>query len=562
MSSDSSSLLLAEVNTWNVDALRLFCRKRNLKVSGNKAELDARVFAASEMGIPVQPSANELITRTETEKARLLIAPDKTQMPDPLSLKDNWLCESDGLTSWPPIFLSDITVFLMKEHPGKDVDLHQRVLNEYKEGKAFRLFDSGFLKEVEYNGVSVDSDYCFMKARCTHSMSIHDVPHTSWVCAAKKSGEIASAYCTCVAGMSSSCIHVTALLFRVEAANRNGLTNPACTSRECSWNVPQQSSKVKPTRICDINWTASKLNKEPTRPTVDIRRSLFEAHTERVQLSDEQKRKHAYDCLKDVLPESSFVIMAKAEFGSEELEEVILEMAEDPVLVDITQKQLSTADIEAIEKATIGQSGNENWKLYRKGKITASNFHRVYTRVDTLKTRGGDATKLVETLQGLNVPSENVTALKYGRNMEHIAKQKFVKMFEKKHKAAQCRECGLFIDEQHQFLGATPDLLLECACCGKGVLEIKCPYSIVNDIPSAENLPYLEMSGGSERLKENHAYFDQIQGQMAITKRNWCYFYVYTQKGQYIEKIDFNLAYWEKIKSNLVWFYEKYVVAA
>ena len=51
--------------------------------------------------------------------------------------------------------------------------------------------------------------------------------------------------------MSSSCIHVTALLFWVEAANRNGLTNPACTS--CTWNVPQQSLKVKPTKICDIN---------------------------------------------------------------------------------------------------------------------------------------------------------------------------------------------------------------------------------------------------------------------------------------------------------------------
>lgn len=38
--------------------------------------------------------------------------------------------------------------------------------------------------------------------------------------------------------------------------------------------------------------------------------------------------------------------------------------------------------------------------------------------------------------------------------------------------------------------------------------------------------------------------------------------YVYTQKGQYIEKIDFNQAYWEKIKSNLVWFYEKCLVAA
>ena len=51
MSSDSSSLSLDEVNTWNVDALRLFCRKRHLKVSGNKAELVARVFATSEMGL-------------------------------------------------------------------------------------------------------------------------------------------------------------------------------------------------------------------------------------------------------------------------------------------------------------------------------------------------------------------------------------------------------------------------------------------------------------------------------------------------------------------------------
>ena len=118
-------------------------------------------------GIPVELSANELITRTETEKAKLLIARGKAQMPHPLSFKDNWLCESGGLTSWPLTFLSDITVFLMKEHPGKDVDLHQRVLNKYRKGKAFRLFDSRFLKEVKYNGVSVDSDYCFMKVRCT-----------------------------------------------------------------------------------------------------------------------------------------------------------------------------------------------------------------------------------------------------------------------------------------------------------------------------------------------------------------------------------------------------------
>ena len=96
-------------------------------MSGSKAELVARVFAASEMGIPVQPSADELILRTRSEKAKLLIAPNNTQLPDPLSLKDNWIRENDGLTSWPPIFLNDITLFLMQDHPGKDMDLHQRV---------------------------------------------------------------------------------------------------------------------------------------------------------------------------------------------------------------------------------------------------------------------------------------------------------------------------------------------------------------------------------------------------------------------------------------------------
>ena len=47
----------------------------------------------------------------------------------------------------------------------------------------------------------------------------------------------------------------------VTAANRNGLTNPACTSRPCVWNVPVERTSVQPTRICDMDFKASKLNK-------------------------------------------------------------------------------------------------------------------------------------------------------------------------------------------------------------------------------------------------------------------------------------------------------------
>ena len=36
-------------------------------------------------------------------------------------------------------------------------------------------------------------------------------------------------------GMGSTCNHVTAALFRIEAAMRLGLANPSCTTKTCEW---------------------------------------------------------------------------------------------------------------------------------------------------------------------------------------------------------------------------------------------------------------------------------------------------------------------------------------
>ena len=72
------------------------------------------------------------------------------------SLKD-WLREGDAIISWPPIFLSGITVFLMDDHPGKDVALHERVLNKYKEGKAYRLYEfTGTPYQLHRSSVSLN----------------------------------------------------------------------------------------------------------------------------------------------------------------------------------------------------------------------------------------------------------------------------------------------------------------------------------------------------------------------------------------------------------------------
>ena len=115
----------------------------------------------------MQPTNKELVKKMKKEKAELLqVSLDKKiTLPDPVSLKEGWLREENGLSSWPPGFLSDITIYLMKDHPGKDVDLHKRVLNEYKERKAYRLFESGFLKETLYHEVTKESDYCYLKSK-------------------------------------------------------------------------------------------------------------------------------------------------------------------------------------------------------------------------------------------------------------------------------------------------------------------------------------------------------------------------------------------------------------
>ncbi|XP_015768782.1 PREDICTED: MAM and LDL-receptor class A domain-containing protein 1-like [Acropora digitifera] len=109
--------------------------------------------------------------------------------------------------------------------------------------------------------------------------------------------------------------------------------------------------------------------------------------------------------------------------------------------------------------------------------------------------------------------------------------------FQENHRDASIRDCGLFVNDSKQYLGASPDALVECSCCGKKFLEIKCPSSIMNKTPLPENLPYLISKDGKVVLKESHMYFTQIQGQLAITKTHWCHFYVYSQIHEFLFSI-------------------------
>jgi hypothetical protein len=65
---------------------------------------------------------------------------------------------------------------------------------------------------------------------------------------------------------------------------------------------------------------------------------------------------------------------------------------------------------------------------------------------------------------------------------------------------------------------------------------------------------------GKISLKKTHSFYYQIQGQMALTGRHWCDFFVWTLKGHYVERIPFDASFWKEMSSKLNLFYEHYVV--
>ena len=109
------------------------------------------------------------------------------------------------------------------------------------------------------------------------------------------------------------------------------------------------------------------------------------------------------------------------------------------------------------------------------------------------------------SLTGGCAPPKDLPALKYGREMVTVAKAFYLEILKKNHKDVKYRECGLFIHETKQFLGASLDLSVECSCCGKGILEVKCPFSIANDIPTHLNLDYLVRINDEVTLKRKHS---------------------------------------------------------
>ena len=93
----------------------------------------------------------------------------------------------------------------------------------------------------------------------------------------------------------------------------------------------------------------------------------------------------------------------------------------------------------------------------------------------TLLHKNKTSINLCAKICGYQKKSKKSKFLEWGTSKEKIARKRYLRKYKSSHVNFQWQESGLFISQAYTYLGATPDGVISCNCCGEGVLERKCP---------------------------------------------------------------------------------------
>ena len=389
-------------------------------------------------------------------------------------------------------------------------------------------------------------------------------------------------YAVCFS-LGEGCSHTAAVMFKIECAVRLGYTST--TSQPCSWNDTfcrkvntlyeylyntfsikfALNLQIEPSRIVDIHFSKPKCgkdlpcmaNKLPRKkqkivPVCDEEEDAFFAGLRKVMPSStilssvtvvEQSAPRSSVVQKLPAPLKSLQKASYAAMSEVELEEVCHD-------VFSTQLKITSEESVYLEESTRLQSLSPLWHQHREGRITSSLFKRVKNASIV-----NPPMSLVKTVMGeYKFDSTKVPALNWGITHEDIARKEYIALVLEDHVELECVESGLHVNPLFPHLGATPDGVVNCDCCGKGLLEIKCPYKHRNSHPHrVEDSAFFLVKGdnGEVHLSTEHEYYFQIQGQLAVCDLHYCDFVCWTLCGLHYERVLADHDHFEEVKPAL-----------
>ena len=362
---------------------------------------------------------------------------------------------------------------------------------------------------------------------------------------------------------NGACKHCIAFLFSLSSfcERHRDRSTEVCTDITCKWDKPRRKSM--PSEITKIDMRIDQSNPPPTASIYDPR-----VPSQRQTTSNEHDFYNLCKGTNALLLQTLY----SDEFESDDEDETshptmtdafkTMDNAQDFHSIQENLKDIFTPEvISQIEEATVGQNENPEWFEHRKGRITAS----IFSSVKHFRFTECPENYISKQIMG-KATQRSTPSMSFGTLNEPVARHQYFESYKQHHRQAEIKMCGLFIDNKAPYLGASPDALVKCKCCGQGLLEVKCSFTHQKKEPREacfdDHYHVTLDENENVRLKVDSPWYIQIQGQLGVCDKPWCDFVFFTKKGFIVDRIYFDEEIFEGIVEKASKFFERYIIPA
>ena len=369
-----------------------------------------------------------------------------------------------------------------------------------------------------------------------HSQRSSETPLKCWIIC-ETSGEVCCAHCNCMAGLGEACTHVAALLFYLETAARiDGVSS--CTREQCTWVIPgyQKDIPYLPISKIDFSSPSSKRRSieealqnvtQSSTPTVTTSAPKFQftppTDAELTSLFQALSLSGTKPAILSLISEhaSAYVPKSQQDIFPQPLSTLVdypacIGLSYDKHVTVCSNKSIVITQTmaESIERSTKDQSKAKPWYSYRAGHVTASKMKQVCrTRIEKPSR---------SLLQFICYPQShcfNTAATRWGCDHKKLARDHYYCVMAQQYEKLIIEDSGFVINPSWPHVGASPDGVIHCMCCGKGTLEIKCSFCHRDENMEAvaqDKRSCLTTFGGNISLNRDHAYYYQVLTQILV----------------------------------------------
>ena len=368
-----------------------------------------------------------------------------------------------------------------------------------------------------------------------------------------------------MAGLGEVCTHIAALLFYLEALHRIEEVE-TCTQQQCEWIIPSALKTVEYLSIKDIDFTSAQGKKRKLDELLEgneLTKEMPVSKSSPVPTDDEMKLFFRNLSCCGTKPA---ILSLIPDYANEYVPKISLPNFPQPLtslqkpdylklnyydLLNVCENvsiKITEDMAKAVELETRQQSKTNLWFKYRAGRVTASRMKAVCHTDSTNPSQS-----LVKSICYPDAFTFTSKQTNWGCKHEKQARERYTAS-NCNHVNLRVKENGLFINPLWPFIGASPDGIVNCDCCPKGVLEIKCPYCHSDETiktAAADSKFCLKEENGQLQLDHSHSYYYQVQTQIFVCDVAYCDFCVCTfgtdleeKDTIHIERIYKDLTFW------------------